>query len=273
MAINIPNIPNLTDIQFDQLAERTFEVIDSARGDPFAVIPRGPTTIPALVGLTDTYLREQHNSRVRKTNQPVESGSTITDNAVVDPWQVTLTGVASNTEDPERPSRAWAALERMRDELQPVTLVTTLKTYETMLLVNFRGPIRRETGQALRFEATFEYLQFEGTTRAIGSLPIPVPSPTGPVGDRTVNNDAGRQDPNPLQDRTTAAFLAGLDSPTELESYRPSFIKSTTETISGLYEDGRAFTAGILEEFGNIPTTAGNIATQITNLFRFGGDQ
>ena len=268
MAINIPNVPNLTDIQFDQLADRAFEVIDSERGDPFAVIPRGPTSIPALVGLTDTYLREQHNSRVRKTNQPVESGSRISDNAVVDPWQVTLTGVASNVDDPARPSRAWAALERMRDELEPVTLVTILKTYETMLLVSFRGPVRRETGTALRFEATFEYLQFEGTTLTIGALPIP--APTGPAADRTPNDDAGRQDPDPLQDPGTRAFLAGLEGPTELEEYRPSFIKSTTETVSGLYEDGRAFAEGILEELGNLPTTIAAITSPVTNILRFG---
>ena len=125
----------------------------------------------------DAAINEDHSFDSDVTDHPVETGADITDNIRAKPVQVTLDCVVSdtpigavaslrgNTDDNGQPlykpsSDAYATMIAIRDARLPVTIVTSLATFENMALVSLSVPRNAQNGDALRFKATFKQIKF-----------------------------------------------------------------------------------------------------------------
>lgn len=117
----------------------------------------------------DVAVRESHQFPSEVTRLPVETGTDITDHIRNRPVVVTLDGIVSDTPigavaglrppDSLPSDDAYSTMLEIRDAREPVTITTSLATYENMALQNLVVPRRSDTGDALRFQATFTQIQ------------------------------------------------------------------------------------------------------------------
>lgn len=124
----------------------------------------------------DAALREQHTLRREITSFPVEEGSDVTDHSRRLPRVLVVEGIVSDTPigraaavrenpvtspdevqiEPTVPSMdTFAALELIHAAGEPVTVSSSLKLYENMIMEELSIPRDAETGEALKFSATF----------------------------------------------------------------------------------------------------------------------
>lgn len=149
--------------------------------------------VPILIGgyQIDASISESHQFESTITEFPVEQGSAISDNIVPKSVMVTIEGIVSDTpigpiatlrnqqaassdflpvSDPKAafeavkgstfiPSvDARTALLAIRDARQPITISTSIRTYENMALQTLDIPVDASTGAAFRFSATFKQI-------------------------------------------------------------------------------------------------------------------
>lgn len=122
-----------------------------------------PVSIDGFV--IDAALSESHDYESEVTDYPIERGANVIDHVRNRPLTVSLECVVSDTPLPliasqrdtsEAPSvAAMAKLEAIRDAREPIKIVTGLRTYENMIMVSLSVPVDVETGDALRFRASF----------------------------------------------------------------------------------------------------------------------
>ena len=149
----------------------------------------------------DGFSEEQHDKSVQVTENPVESGSTITDSATTNPDHLRLEGWVSDlipragpvpVNLSDRSALAWGIIEDMADNHQIVQVVTGIKTYNSMLLSTASTVRNARTGGGLRFTLNMKSLRIVDTQlRTIRLSPENV---TGPIVDRTTTVDAGEKD-------------------------------------------------------------------------------
>lgn len=134
----------------------------------------------------DAALTEEHVFDADVTDYPVEKGGNVSDNIRSRPIKVTIEGVVSDTPLTEMafiraaaggsgpPSQdALAVLEKIRDDREPVTIVTSLRLYENMALESLNIPRSKDTGDALRFRATFKQIRFVTNARTTVRVATP----------------------------------------------------------------------------------------------------
>ena len=165
----------------------------------FALFPQSRTSIDALAGRVDVYPVEEHNFAVKTTEYPVESGSVLTDQAVAERATLRLDGHVSdilpapgNTLSPDRMADTWNAIERLRTQREPVTVVTDLRVYRNMLIVRARARVNASTGRALSFQLDLAEILFTDT-ELVRIAPEQVDG-EGPAADRTSTVDRGDVD-------------------------------------------------------------------------------
>ncbi|MDA9008639.1 hypothetical protein N9K16_01620 [Alphaproteobacteria bacterium] len=129
----------------------------------------------------DAVIKESHNSRLRITANPVESGSNVNDHAIIEPQKVTIEGCVSdvslrvgrydflNGTGATRSLSAWAAIKSLQRGRNPFTLQTGLQSYPNMLITDLQASQDKDTDQVLNFTATCEELLLVGT----GGFSIP----------------------------------------------------------------------------------------------------
>lgn len=168
------------------------------------LIVKGPATSgPRIVdplSLTiwdlDVGTSETHSHKVDWTDQPVESGLDVTDHAIIQPDEVTISGIISDTPLglalplPDRAQSGYETLLRLKDERRLVTLVTGLKVYSDMGIVSVSAQRQPGQGQSVRPTVTLKKV------RLVQSVTIPIPPeilkpPQKPSGSSAV--DAGTQ--------------------------------------------------------------------------------
>jgi len=139
----------------------------------FGLFAQESTDIEGLTGIVDIYTDENHKQTVTKTKYPVETGGTLTDNAVIDPKILILKGSVSDLNPllgglitipgPGRGKEAWSRIVALKDALEPVSVVTLLEIYENMLITSIEAPKSWVTGQGLDFTITLEEILFAET--------------------------------------------------------------------------------------------------------------
>lgn len=117
----------------------------------------------------DCLISDNHNYDAEVTDFPVESGSTISDNIRNKPLVVTMECIVTNSpigqavnfrEPGSVPAdTAYAAMLKIRDKRQPVTIRTSLSTFRNMALQNLTIPRESGRGDELRFTATFKQIE------------------------------------------------------------------------------------------------------------------
>ena len=95
----------------------------------------------AVLLTLDASLSQMHEMSATATEHPVEEGADITDHVQPQLPRLTIQGViaaqslADTGEEQGREIDGWAALGRLIDEAVPVTVITTLQTYTSMVLL------------------------------------------------------------------------------------------------------------------------------------------
>lgn len=116
----------------------------------------------------DASVRELHRASAKATRHPVEaeegSSSTVSDHVMVEPLSVQIDGVVTNTpvtiggglfslgQDPVQDAYGQMLYDLVNGQL--VTIVTSLNTYEDMLLESVDVTRDASKGNALHFSAT-----------------------------------------------------------------------------------------------------------------------
>jgi hypothetical protein len=148
-----------------------------------------PTTIPnRQQGIAyieelalDASLEETHQLDSKVTTYPVENGAVISDHIYNEPIHVIIKGIISshplpdsitrqgaNAEDKNFVAHAWQYLLNIRDNRKPVTIVTGLRQYTTMVLTSLHSVNNYKTGGSLDFTAAFISI------RIVNSKTVPV---------------------------------------------------------------------------------------------------
>lgn len=132
--------------------------------------------------LIDCSLRESHNYDSDVTDYPTESGANVSDNIRPLPITVEIEGIVSNSpiglmvrervQDKKPSVVALEIFEAIRDDRKPVTITTSLRTYENMALKSLTIP-RGDHEDALKFTASFQQIKTVENKREIRvSTPI-----------------------------------------------------------------------------------------------------
>ncbi len=123
-----------------------------------AIIPRG------FAGFVfDAIFSETHYSTLEVTENPVESGASITDHAYVKPYRVTVSAGISNTplgpvsgqfgDGAERARTAYQALLDLQATREPFDVQTGLKLYSDMVCTSIGTQQDPRTPEVLDFVA------------------------------------------------------------------------------------------------------------------------
>jgi len=138
----------------------------------------GPTSTQIQL---DAIISETHDSTISITDNPVETGTIYTDNAIVDPKKYSFTAVVSNVKNstgiPLGGSKASLSLRATYQDLvllqqtvTPFDIVTPLFTYVNMAFINLTATQDKNSANVLIVTADFRQIQFGRTDSVI--LPI-----------------------------------------------------------------------------------------------------
>lgn len=151
--------------------------------DPINLLYRPrPTQIANL--LLDGTLSETHGRTAEATDNEVEEGADVTDHVRLKPATLVLEGIMTNTplddsavaayqssgpfglvtddDEPSTPGRAenaFALLEVLFEAKQPITVVTNLKTYKSMIIESMQVPRDAKSGDAVRVSLSFKQIR------------------------------------------------------------------------------------------------------------------
>lgn len=134
----------------------------------------------------DAVLSESHTNTVRLTKNPVEVGTDITDNAIIDPAKLSI--VATVTDSPlglaslgrivdfvtglfgtstssnlTRSNAAFNALIQLQNEREPISIQTKLKLYENMIITNVSTQQDKDTSRIVELFISLEKLNIVNT--------------------------------------------------------------------------------------------------------------
>ncbi len=120
----------------------------------------------------DASISETHARSVEITEHPVEAGVNVSDHVRQQPDNVVITGIISNTPAAlpgtasgiaggavsNRDRDAFEILEDLQLNATIVTVISTIKVYDSMLLQNFTAPRDAGQGDSLNVTMTFREL-------------------------------------------------------------------------------------------------------------------
>lgn len=145
--------------------------------------------------LIDASINENHMRSSEVTSYPVEEGSDVTDNVRNLPIEFTVEGIVSDSPlsdvsgertDGAIPSQdALALFEKIHLEREPITVVSSLMTYNRMVMKSLSMPLNSKTGEALRFSATFKQIELITNNRTTIIVASPRAKPKVNLGSKT----------------------------------------------------------------------------------------
>lgn len=133
----------------------------------------------------DAAISEQHSQTSQVTQYPVESGATIADHVINDPFSLSLSCVVSDAPlgevaavregagDSQPSLSVYDQLQDLRDRRRAVTVTTSIQEYRNMVLTGLSIPRAADGGASLRFEATFVQISRAQTSVATVRVAIP----------------------------------------------------------------------------------------------------
>jgi hypothetical protein len=147
-----------------------------------AFVMKRPAQIDTLV--LDCSITETHTVANDVTEHPVETGFNVTDHVRAKPDELTIEGIVTNTPfsqtqrtrivqalgitfasatdadqilgQPGYAEAAYTSLRDVRDSGRLITITTSLRTYENMVMTSLVVPRNKDVGDALRFTAQFK---------------------------------------------------------------------------------------------------------------------
>ena len=142
----------------------------------------------------DASLSEEHSSNAQVTQYPVETGAFIGDHVIYEPVKLSITGVISNTpiqwfsiDAGRRSEKAWDTLLQIQFEGEPITIITTLKTYYNMIITSLSCPRDAERGHVIEFTMTAEEVTTVETETADTNIKRPKVKKAGKTSTKSAN--------------------------------------------------------------------------------------
>lgn len=138
---------------------------------------------------------ESHEMMNTITENPVESGSNVTDHVQKNPRKYMISGFFSdaavnifdlNVFFNSRMSQAWAYMEALWESANPITIRTKFTTLENMILESLSVPRDKGTGNAFVFNATFKEIRVVDTEAVAAAVPQKV-TPNVPQASANIN--------------------------------------------------------------------------------------
>ncbi len=157
-----------------------------------------PTTIAAIPGITG-FVSINHSIGMGSTEYPVETGSTLTDNAVAKRKRLSLRGwvadltylEGSNLPDHSTAADVWQRILQLFEQRNLIEVVTRLGVYTDMLITSAATKDDVNTRRGLRFN--LEATQILTSQSTITSLSAGIVNPNGPAAQRTAIVDGGQR--------------------------------------------------------------------------------
>lgn len=139
-------------------------------------------TVGGVAGIViDATVSEDHNASCDLTENPVEEGAKITDHVQINPVQLTVEGVITDSPlgyavigniqnfirsvstifgaTSPRSLDAFDELLALQKSRRPFTVLTSLKRYQNMILTDLSVPRTIQTGKALHFKAVMKEIR------------------------------------------------------------------------------------------------------------------
>lgn len=137
----------------------------------------------------DATVSEEHMSSCDVSDNPIEGGADVADHVQMKPAQLTIEGVISDTPlgyaiigniqnlvrsittlfgASSRSQDAFDAMIELQKSRQPFTVITSLKRYTNMILVELSVPRTAQTGGAIHFRATMREVFIAQTQEVLG---------------------------------------------------------------------------------------------------------
>lgn len=179
-----------------------------------------------VIGLesVDLWYAEEHEINVSITKYPVEDGSSISDNAYRKPYKIKLSGMITNIQEltldvpflfgstgivtTQKPKTGWALLDQFANARERFQVITTVKTYENMLITGVKTRIDYETGTNLIFDLSFEEVKLVDTAQDTFS-PINVQGNNNPAINSTDIINGGTKNTTSASSLLLKTFLGG----------------------------------------------------------------
>lgn len=186
----------------------------------------GPTKIESVE--VDCSITEQHSGEVEVTEHPVEEGFNVSDHARPKPDALTMDAIVSNTPINRTQRKrvvqafgfqfetstlsdqrqgvasyaeaAYAKLRDLKDAGKVITVVTNLRTYDSMIITSLSVPRDARSGDALRFSIAFRQIRVvrnKSTRKVVAKDPKAQPK-----------TKAGRATPKPTDESTKKKSIA-----------------------------------------------------------------
>ena len=159
----------------------------------------------------DVVVREQHESDLTITTNPVEFGAAVSDHAYVEPKKLMLDAVMASRVGPAAVGAAYQSLLRLQEAREPFDIITGLTLYRDMLIE--RITVNRDS----RFATV---LYFTAECREVIIVDTETTASPGDRGQDAANPQRGKTNqsglsrtkaqagpngaPSPAQDRATA---------------------------------------------------------------------
>lgn len=102
------------------------------------------------------------------TDNPIESGSEVTDHIINKPILLRMVcqiGGSNLTNWTDRKIEGYEALKRLRDDKQPVTVVSGLETFSNMLINNISIDRNLQNASVLQFQIEFKQAKIVSSQR------------------------------------------------------------------------------------------------------------
>ena len=147
------------------------------------------------------------------TDNPIESGSEITDHIINRPILLRMVcqiGGSNLTNWTDRKIEGYEALKRLRDDKQPVTVVSGLETFTNMLINNISIDRNLQNATVLQFQIEFKRAKIVSSQRVDVS-----------------NNVSATKEPQ-TKDRATSTQNKG-----KVQGIDDSKVQTSTQTASG----------------------------------------
>ena len=148
---------------------------------PFAIL----AAEIVIIGQEVYYPKEDHRLGAMLTHYPVESGKSLSDNYVAQPDRITLEGWVSDVEPGVSQGDGAVVWNLLKASAGGplLTVVTHIRTYRNMALIDVETVRDETTGGSLVFQVKLEEVLF--SVSEVAEIAAAIVSPTGPAAART----------------------------------------------------------------------------------------
>ena len=134
------------------------------------IVAAAQVGIEPLLMLVDGWPQISAKLETRIGEDPIDTGSSITDHAVANPPVVSMVGVVSDLEGTDRVAEAWQTLYRLQQEVTVMRVITEWGIYEEMLVERAEGS---QVGRGLQLELVMRQVLRVEAARVIQPVPVP----------------------------------------------------------------------------------------------------